>query len=297
MRCAQKRIFAQISHTTMYDKNFSVAVIISTYNNPNLLQKTLIGFENQTVAPDEMIIADDGSTEETANIVQQFANRLPIKHIWHEDKGYRRSEILNKAVIAATSEYLIFTDQDCIPRHDFVRTHCMFAQHGFFLSGGCFRLPINISLNISDIDIVQGNIFHLKYLRQLGLKWNLKCIKLLNINWFANIMNAITPARATFNGCNSSCWRRDALAVNGFDETLQYGGLDREFGVRMTNIGIKSKQIRYSAICLHLYHERPYKTDNSMRRNLEVRKISKRQHIIETPNGIQKSKPLCSESK
>ena len=281
----------------MHDKKFSVSVIISTYNNPNWLQKTLVGFVNQTVTPDEIIIADDGSTEETANTIQQFANRLPIKHIWHEDKGFRKSEILNKAVVAATSEYLIFTDQDCIPRHDFVRTHCKFAQQGFFLSGGCFRLPMNISLNISDIDIIQGNIFHLKHLRQLGLKWNLKCIKLLNINWFANIMNAITPARATFNGCNSSCWRSDALAINGFDETLQYGGLDREFGVRMTNLGIKSKQIRYSAICLHLFHERPYKTDDSMHRNLEARKLSKRLHIIEIPNGIQKSKPLCSESK
>lgn len=269
-------------------KKITVAVIISTYNNPRWLQKTLCCYENQTVKPDEIIIADDGSSEETAILLNQYANRLPIKHIWHEDRGFRKSEILNKAIIASTAEYLIFTDQDCIPRCDLVETHCRYARKGRFLSAGYFRLPLDISLQINDLDIIQGDAFSLSFLRKLGLKYNFKCTKLLNINWFANFMNTITPTHATFNGCNSSCWRNDAIDVNGFDETLHYGGQDREFGVRMANLGIKGYQIRYSAICLHLFHERPYKTVESLRQNLEARKLSKQFHIIKTPNGIRK---------
>jgi hypothetical protein len=100
-------------------------------------------------------------------------------------------------------------------------------------------------------------------------------------------MNAITPTRATWNGCNSSGWKSDMLTVNGFNELMQYGGQDREFGERLFNLGLKSKQIRYSAILLHLDHSRPYKTAESVAKNIAIRKKTRSDKIIETPLGIK----------
>lgn len=101
-------------------------------------------------------------------------------------------------------------------------------------------------------------------------------------------MNFITPAKASWNGCNSSGWKEDMLAINGFNESMQYGGLDREFGERLVNMGIRSKQIRYSAICVHLDHSRPYKNKELIERNKEIRRNVKANKIIKTPNGIEK---------
>ena len=89
----------------------TIGIVISTYNNPAWLEKTLWGYLYQTRPADEIIIADDGSRDDTRQLIDSFRDKLPIKHVWHEDNGFQKSRILNKALIAAESEYLIFTDQ------------------------------------------------------------------------------------------------------------------------------------------------------------------------------------------
>lgn len=98
----------------------TIGVIISTYNNPEWLEKTLIGYMNQERRADEIIIADDGSGPDTCSLIERYKAVLPIKHVWHPDEGFRKTRILNLALTSATSDYLIFTDQDCVPRNDFV---------------------------------------------------------------------------------------------------------------------------------------------------------------------------------
>jgi len=269
-------------------KEFSVGVIISTYNNPQWLEKTLWGYANQTYSDFELIIADDGSGDETKKIVDSFReNYFPaLKHIWHEDKGFRKTRILNAALESADSEYLIFTDQDCIPRNDFINTHLQYAQENYILSGGYFKLPLQISQNITEEDISSQRIFNLKELKKKGLGANWKNTKLYKSSFFSNLLNFITPAKATWNGCNSSGWKKDMIAVNGFNEDMAYGGEDREFGERLFNMGIQSKQIRYSAICLHLYHERPYKRLEAMENNKQIRAYVKKNKTVKTPKGI-----------
>lgn len=269
------------------ESKINVGIIISTYNNPSWLEKTLWGYLYQTRPADEIIIADDGSKEDTRLLINSFKDKLPIKHIWHEDNGFQKSRILNKALIASQSEYIIFTDQDCIPRKDFIATHIKYAEEGFFLSGGYFKLPMNISLQLSQEDIATGNAFSLKRLKQQHLKCNFKCTKLIKNSKFNQFMNFITPTKATWNGCNASGWRKDMLTINGFNEEMQYGGQDREFGERLFNLGIKSKQIRYSAIVIHLDHKRPYKTKESIAKNIGIRKNTRKKNIIETPSGIK----------
>jgi GT2 family glycosyltransferase len=275
--------FKQITNLT----DFSTGVVISTYNNPEWLKKVLWGYLCQSVLPDEIIIADDGSGEDTRLLINSFNDRLPIEHVWHPDNGFQKCRILNLAILEAKSDYLIFTDQDCIPRFDFVETHLKYAAKGYFLSGGYVRLPLDLSNSITEEDIRSRNSFSIKWLVNNGLPISFKCTKLFRQGSFARLMNAVTPTRATWNGCNSSGWKSDMLTVNGFNELMQYGGQDREFGERLFNLGLKSKQIRYSAILLHLDHSRPYKTAESVAKNISIRKKTRSEKIIETPLGIK----------
>lgn len=267
-----------------------VSVIISTYNAPEWLEKVLWGYTCQVYKDFEIIIADDGSGEETREVIRFFQENssLEIYHVWHEDEGYRRQVILNKAILAAHTEYLIFTDGDCIPRNDFVTTHVVQAERGFFLSGGYCKLPMEISRVIQKENILTRQSFQLGWLRAYGPVGVSQSRKLFVRGKLAGFLDKVTPAKPTFNNCNSSAWKQDILAVNGYDERMQYGGADREIGERLVNFGVIGKQIRHRAIVLHLDHSRGYKTEDSIEKNLEIRKNTKQQRASWTPHGIKK---------
>jgi hypothetical protein len=149
---------------------------------------------------------------------------------------------------------------------------------------------MSISHTISDKDIISQNCFDSAWLKKQGLQFNFKLTKLTKNKWFAAFMNWLTPTKRSWNGHNSSGFKKDILAVNGFNEEMKYGGLDRELGERMFNNGMLSKQIRYSAICLHLDHKRSYATEESISKNQAIRKFNKKNNISWIPNGIKKNK-------
>ncbi len=266
-----------------------VSVIISTYNHPEWLKKALWGFEVQTETNFEIIIADDGSSEETKRIIDDFKSnsQLNIMHVWQEDNGFQKTKILNKAIVASQGDYLIFTDGDCIPRNDLVATHVALRKHNCFLSGGYFKLPMDISVAITKEDIEKQRCFNANWLVSKGLKKTFKINKLTSFGFKAKFLNTVTPTKATWDGNNASGWRADILKVNGFDERMQYGGEDREMGERLMNLGVRPLQIRYSAVTLHLDHERGYVKDEMLAKNANIRKETKRNKSIRTNYGIE----------
>lgn len=267
----------------------TTAVIITTYNEPAWLDKVLYGYSLQTDQNFRLIIADDGSGPDTKAIVQKYEltfGTQRLVHVWQKDEGFQKSRIMNKAVATTDDEYLIFSDGDCIPRADFVATHRQRAQPGHFLSGGYFKLSAAVSNALQHEHIKNGQAFEKEWLYRQGLPKTYKTLKLTAKGQFADFMNWITPAGAPWNGHNSSGWRSDIVKVNGYDERMQYGGQDRELGERMFNAGVRSRQIRYSAICLHLEHKRPYRTDKSINKNRGIRATTKREKRTWTEYGL-----------
>ena len=268
----------------------SISVIVSTYNAEAWLEKVLVGYACQTHRDFELIVADDGSRQSTTDLIARVAAEFPVplRHVRHDDDGYRRQEILNQAILAATHDYVLFTDGDCIPRRDFVATHARLAEPGRFLSGGYCKLGMDLSTRIARDDIASGRCFEPAWLQAHERLRGSNRRKLGAGPLAARVLDAITTAGATFNNCNSSAWKADLLAVNGYDERMKYGGADREIGERLEHLGIRGKQIRHKAICLHLEHARGYKTEDSIRANLAIRAQTRAEKRVWTPHGIRK---------
>ena len=265
-----------------------LSVILSTYNAPLWLQKTVWGYAGQRFREFEIVIADDGSTSETAAVIDDLRadTGLSIHHVWHDDDGFRKCTILNRAIEASRGDYLVFSDGDCIPRKDFLSHHYEHAQHGRFLSGGYFKLPMSTSQAIDKQSILSGSAFRKDWLYKHGLEKSHRSIRLVSRGWVAHTLNFLTTTKPTWNGHNASGWKSDLLAAGGFDTRMRYGGEDRELGERLENRGIRGKHIRYQALCLHLDHARGYVNDEDLQQNRQIRDETRLQRRTQTEYGI-----------
>ncbi|MFZ0826786.1 MAG: glycosyltransferase family 2 protein [Verrucomicrobiia bacterium] len=227
-----------------------ISLLISTYNRPEVLAKSLAGVALQRRAPDEVLIADDGSTQPTRDLVGAWAKAqpFPVKHIWHEDAGFRKTVILNKTVAAASGDYLIFTDGDCVPHPKFVADHAALAEKGFWVQGRrCFVKEAFVP----DFEPARTNRFF----------WMLA----------GRISGAAKGIRLPFPvvrrdqnqrgiiGCNMAFWRDDLVAVNGFDEDYSGWGIgeDSDVGTRLYHLGRPRKFVYAHAVVYHLNHPPP----------------------------------------
>lgn len=266
----------------------SCSVIFTTYNQPRPLELVLWGYAVQTRRDFEVVVADDGSGPETREVIDRVRAEtgMRIVHVWHEDRGFRKTEILNRAIVASGGEYLIFTDGDCIPRADFVDVHLRLAEPGRFLSGGYLKLPDETSRAITVDDVRTGRVADPGWLRAHGWNPGRRALRLLRWEGAAALLDRLTPTRPTWNGHNASAWRDAILAANGYEMEMEWGGLDRALGELLENAGVRGKQIRFRAPCLHLHHERPYVDPAKVRRNREIRDRIRRERRTRAGRGI-----------
>lgn len=265
-----------------------ISVVVTTYNQPRALELVLWGYAAQSVRGFEVVVADDGSGDETAALVERMRveTGLRIVHVWHEDRGFRKTEILNRAILAASGSYLLFTDGDCIPRRDVVEVHGRLAAPGRFLSGGYLKLPADVTAAIAPEDVRTMRVADRSWLRARGWKPGRHALRLVDSPLLAAALDRATPTRPTWNGHNASGWKADLLLVNGYDLDMAYGGLDRALGERLENAGVHGAQVRFRAPVLHLHHERPYVDREKWRRNREFRARIRREAIVRAPQGI-----------
>ena len=237
-----------------------ISVIVSTYSQPHYLRCALVALGRQSRPPDEILVADDGSTGETADAVSRFAAAatVPVRHVWQEDRGFRKTEILNKAVRAAAGDYLVFIDQDCVAHPDFIREHEAEAEQGHYLNGSLVRLNQRVSGRLTEESILNGNAFSASWLLRQGYRADRRFLRLSLRYSLRCRLNDMSPTRLYWLGSNSSCFRDDVLAVNGFDNRFTYGFEDADFGNRLEIRGVTAKTVRWTAVVLHLWHERPW---------------------------------------
>lgn len=264
------------------------SLLISTYNWPEALEKVFWALFVQTRRDFEVVIADDGSRPETADLIAGMARKspVPITHVWQPDEGFQKCRILNKAMAVARGERIIVTDGDCVLRNDFVDTHIRQARPGHFLSGSYFKQTAKVSQAIDETAITSQACFTARWLLAHGAPSRLRMIKLGGPAPIAWLLDRLSTARPTWNGHSASCLRSEALQVNGFNEDMGYGGEDVEFGLRLNHIGLTARRIRFSAIALHLHHERGYVTPEMLAHSAAIKQETIAHRSRWTPRGV-----------
>ncbi|MCB0455400.1 MAG: glycosyltransferase family 2 protein [Aequorivita sp.] len=225
------------------------SLLISTYNWPEALELVLLSVMNQSEQPDEILIADDGSSEETKNLIETFKKKLivPIHHFWHEDKGFRKAIILNKAIAAAMGDYIIQVDGDCIMHKDFVRDHKALAQPNVYLFGSRVNIQKEFLPKLFASQKIKFNFF------DRGIK---KRTRNLRVPALSSLYKTTAQVSDKMRGCNVSFWKKDVIAVNGYNEEFEgWGREDSELIIRMMHNGVLGRRLRYRGIVYHIWHK------------------------------------------
>jgi len=228
----------------------TVALCITTYNTPDYLDLTLKSVLAQSVLPQEVIVADDGSGESTQLLVEKYKTLFPIPllHCWHPDEGFRVAKIRNKAILTSQCEYLIFIDGDMVLHPHFIRDHLNNAKFQHFIQGS----RVLVSKKISEQRLRSKDIHFHFFSKGVINRANTLSIPLLS--------QIITPFYGAkdhtgVRSCNLSFWRQDAMAINGFNEDFEgWGREDSEFVVRLLNSGIKRQNLKLGGAGFHIWH-------------------------------------------
>lgn len=225
------------------------SLLVSTYNRPSALKLCLRSILSQSVLPDEIVVADDGSGAPTRAVVvaMQQQSKLPIVHVWHEDDGFRLAAIRNKALVQASGEYIMQIDGDMLLHKHFVRDHLRFARKGYWLKGNRVMLPEKLTHAIEQNgqQLPSGLLFK----KDIGKR------KLLLPADFLNPWMVYRLPYKGVQGGNMSYWKADAEAVNGFDEAFEgWGKEDDDFVQRLMRAGVKQAQLVFGARTFHLFH-------------------------------------------
>lgn len=257
------------------------ALLISTYNWPEALDLVLRTVQNQSVLPDEILIADDGSREETKNLVQEWKSRskIPVKYFWQKDDGFRKTIIMNIAVAGTEADYVIQTDGDILLSRHFIKDHLSEAEEGFFLNGSRSLISENTTAGI--LQKGKYDLFKLQF--QAKNK-----INATRSSFFSKYFQKNHFKSDNVKGCNFSFWRKDFLSVNGYNNEMNgWGHEDIELAARLNNLGIKQRRLKMKAVCFHLYH--PFNDRGNENKNFETYREVVEKKITRCANGYEET--------
>lgn len=262
----------------------TIALLISTYNWKEALELVLTSVQEQSMLPTEILIADDGSREDTKILINQFREKIPIpiKHIWHEDKGFRKTVILNKAIHESESEYIIQIDGDIILHPHFIKDHFQNAQMNYFVKGSRSLLT------------KEKTGWHLKHKNirihtfQKGVKSSINGTRM---TLFAPLFFGKPKQSRNTKGCNFAFWKKDFISINGYNnDLLGWGHEDIEIAARFVNKGVQRRQLKMTAVCFHLYHNNSNENrSDKIDQNFKVYLQTVQNGIFLCENGYQQS--------
>jgi glycosyltransferase involved in cell wall biosynthesis len=226
----------------------TISLVINTFNQPDYLNRVLNAVSRQSELPEEVLVADDGSENETKTLLDRWrtAQSFRCEHVWQEHQGFRRARILNLAIAAARGDCLIFLDGDTVPHPRFVADHRALAVESQFVQGHRALVGEKAAAWFGKNDfsadrrraIFQNQISGLKN----SFRWP------FTVRTFKNHLRGI-------RGCNLAIWRDDLVHVNGYNEAFTgWGREDSELAVRLMNAGVRRLDVRGRALCFHLWH-------------------------------------------
>lgn len=259
-------------------KLLSCSLITPTYNWPEALELLLLSVLNQTILPNEVIIADDGSTEKTKQLIADFQKIFPVPliHIWQEDIKNRKPRIMNQAIAVAKYDYIVEIDGDIIMNKYFIKDHLTFAKKGQYLFGSRVNIQEKLLTDLFSKKIIHFNFF------SRGIK---KRGRTIRIPFFMQFRKSLNQRSQKLRGCNMSFWKEDFIKINGFNESLVGWGIDdSEMIQRLHNIGIKSKRLKFAGIAYHIFHKEQSKSHVEI--NNEIERQTTEQQLTFIEKGI-----------
>lgn len=263
------------------------SLIISVYNKILELELVLAGISRQTYKRFEIIIADDGSEIDMKQFIENYKNNFQneLKYIWHEDKGFRKNRILNEAIKASSSDYLIFIDGDCIPHNSFIQAHIEESEKNCVLCGSRVMLSESYSTALSTKFIQMGKLERLNF-RLLADAIRGKASRLEESIKSGFLKNINQRKISRILGSNYSVEKSLLEEINGFDERYEGPGLgeDSDIEFRLGLLGVKFKSVRNYAILYHLYHQKTIE----LTENWRIFKETKQSNSPICTNGLEK---------
>lgn len=248
----------------------TMSVVITTYNRPDALEAVVEACFLQDDKNFEIIIADDGSTANTRACIERLATRapVPVKHVWQPDDGFRAAMARNRGTLAATGDYIIFLDGDCIPQRDFIARHRALAQPGFLVSGSRILLSQALTERVlrEHIDVAALSVGQRLRARFAG---DMNKVIQTMLRWpdVGRVRRKFSWRR--IKSCNLGVWKADLVKVNGFDESFTgWGHEDSDLVVRLFHAGVLRKDGALATEVLHLWHREAQRDQESSNRKI-----------------------------
>ena len=268
---------------------FPVSVVISFYNKIEYLNLILAALERQSFRDFEVVIADDGSRPDVVGAIRSIMEHSPlsIQHVWHEDKGFRKTRIFNEAIRKSRSTYLIFMDGDCIPHWRFVEEHYRNREARVLLAGRRVYLSEKLSRSL-DAEKIRKGYLEGKFLMDLLVDGIFgKSTHVIKGIYIRNksVRRFLNRAMKGVLGSNFSVHKTDLEAINGFDERYEAPavGEDSDIEVRFLWNNVEIRMVKNMAVQYHIHHKKLPRPQQ----NLEIFEQVKKEKRAFTPYGLR----------
>lgn len=254
------------------------SLVIATYNWPAALSVVLASVRAQREHPGEVVIADDGSRDDTRALIAREAATFPVPlhHVWHEDAGFRLGMIRNKAMSRARGAYLLQLDGDMVLHPEFVASHVAFARAGQYVQGS--RVMLDAAQTTAAL--AAGRVT--AHAWSPGVR---NRINALHAPVLAALVRGPTDPLRRTRGCNMAFWRDDIVRVNGYNEAIEgWGREDSELAARLQNAGVRRRNLKFAAVAWHLHHT--VRAQDALDRNHAAYERAVRERLTRCERGI-----------
>jgi glycosyltransferase involved in cell wall biosynthesis len=254
------------------------SLLIATYNWPAALALALSSVRAQRTLPADVVVADDGSGDETRTLIERESASFPVplRHIWHEDLGFRLATIRNKSMAAAAGNYLIQVDGDLVLHPAFVESHVAFARRGTYVQGSRAMLDAKRTAETLASGVLTASAL------SAGVRNRVNAIYLPSL---AGLIRGPTDPLKRTRGCNMAFWRDDIVRVNGYNEAIEgWGREDSELAARLQNSGVRRRNLKFSAVAWHLDHRT--RAQDALDRNHAEFERAVRERLTRCERGI-----------